>query len=698
MARRRDREALDALIAAGVTPSRLVGSEGIALVQGERRIRLVTDDGAPTKQGWYWEQRTGERLPAGGFMQQEAVREAGTETIRLRDGSKGVTRRWNEARGDWDFTRLGTKFYTTLRRNYVVSVPVKVQGKRRDGSSYEYRAHIFVQKNGLTARELPLRLRSPERDERVRELVQEEIPADGVLYEVSEEKWVLDRRGGWKVSEETVGTHPDTGEAEAHVVLDRRLGAKPLPPPGLLFPEAVCPEAYEEREDNLCAPRQIAAILKRDVHEVCDELREAEMRLSGTDTLDQGTTSRVILEFCRQHGLGAAIVHNERVVETIAGTPVLAWTVHEGHCWFYSTPQVRRALQARRLGEATKLKKTQRPSSTPLASEWGPWAGELREGHFHVAEEELPQVRLWFLNQGRQPSVLLKDSTRPRALLYRMTQARDGQTGTVHIHGVPQHWEETQGWLGRLGLEYRGEGLPGSALKALQALLRRNRERVYLTGEQKAELLEQYEFRCAICGGPSSGFEWDHVARHAESFGEPEFQPLCPQCHKEKTATESRSLDTDLLASSFDPSAWEQYVLSPRPPPLVYRVRALPPSLEGFEIADVVRCRKRALELCAHELPMFCALDQIRERTELELGDLCFLTARYKHFVHQLGYTGPGWVHRVQAEFLLHHGVIAWTDISHVFSATAHYPADLLAAPLREMEAAWEGARWPSWP
>ena len=125
---------------------------------------------------------------------------------------------------------------------------------------------------------------------------------------------------------------------------------------------------------------------------------------------------------------------------------------------------------------------------------------------------------------------------------------------------------------------------------------------------------------------------------------EPEFQPLCPQCHKEKTAAESRSLDSEILASSFDPRAWSQYVLSPRPPPLVSRVRALPESLDGFEIADVVRCRKRALELCAHELPMYCVLDQICERTECALGDLCFITARYKHFVHQLGYTGPGWV------------------------------------------------------
>jgi hypothetical protein len=109
MSRRRDREALDALIAAGVTPSKLVGSEGLALTQGKRRFRLVSDDGAVTKQGRYWEQKTGERLPTASFLQQKAERDGGVETIRLREGSRGVTRRWNEARGDWDFTRLGTK-------------------------------------------------------------------------------------------------------------------------------------------------------------------------------------------------------------------------------------------------------------------------------------------------------------------------------------------------------------------------------------------------------------------------------------------------------------------------------------------------------------------------------------------------------------------------------------------------------------
>ena len=38
-------------------------------------------------------------------MQQAAVREGNVEFIRLRDGSKGVTRKWDEATGQYTYTR-----------------------------------------------------------------------------------------------------------------------------------------------------------------------------------------------------------------------------------------------------------------------------------------------------------------------------------------------------------------------------------------------------------------------------------------------------------------------------------------------------------------------------------------------------------------------------------------------------------------
>jgi hypothetical protein len=297
-----------------------------------------------------------------------------------------------------------------------VHVPVVVQGVRADRSTYSYKAHFAVEKSGLRAKELPLRLSSPDRRERIKEMVRAELSE--VVYEVSEERWMLDTNGGWKVSEETVGVDPDTGEVEAHVVLNRRVGARPLLPSTLLFPDAVCAEAFEEHDDNLCAPRQIAAILKRDFEEICDALRDVEHRMSGTDTLDQGCSSRLILEFCKQHGYGAAVVHNERVLETLPGKPVLAWTVHEGHMFMYSTPQVRGALQQRSIGSVKKMRKVQKASTTPLASSWLPWARNLEEGHYRLDEDELPEMRAWFLKQGRNPQLLMKDSSRPRVLLY----------------------------------------------------------------------------------------------------------------------------------------------------------------------------------------------------------------------------------------------------------------------------------------
>jgi hypothetical protein len=400
-------------------------------------------------------------------MQQTASRDRGVETIRLRNGRKAVTRRWDAAKGEWTFTRLGNRFYKTIRRNYVVQVPAIVRGTRANKSTYTHKAHLSVESLGLRPVTLPLNLTSPQRHARVRDIIEEQLPDDGVLYQVSEEVWSLDDAGSWVVAEETVGTDPDTGRAAAHVVMDRRVGAHPVPPATMLFPEAVCETAFEQHDDNLCAPRQIAALLKRDLHEICDELRAVELRLHGTDTLEEGCTSRVILEWCREHGLGAAVVHNEQVLEILPGKPVLTWTVHESHCWFYQTPQVRRALQHRRTGPVAMLRKAQGPSNAPLASEWRPWKGEIAEGHFYAPEEELPTIRGWFLSFGKPVKVLLKDACRPRALVYQLRQRVDEATGSCTIHGVPQHWEEIQAWCDRLALEYRGEGLPSMALKAL---------------------------------------------------------------------------------------------------------------------------------------------------------------------------------------------------------------------------------------
>ena len=62
------------------------------------------------------------------------------------------------------------------------------------------------------------------------------------------------------------------------------------------------------------------------------------------------------------------------------------------------------------------------------------------------------------------------------------------------------------------------------------------------------------------------------------------------------------------MESRFSPHAWQQYVLSPRHPPLVFEVHANDDKGELFEI-DVRRCRRNALAKSAYPWPIFLPFD-----------------------------------------------------------------------------------------
>ena len=70
----------------------------------------------------------------------------------------------------------------------------------------------------------------------------------------------------------------------------------------------------------LCAPRQIAAVLKRDFGEVCSQMDDVEQRVYATgDWRERGCTARMIIEYARDGGHGACVLHEDRVVSTLPG-------------------------------------------------------------------------------------------------------------------------------------------------------------------------------------------------------------------------------------------------------------------------------------------------------------------------------------------------------------------------------------------
>ena len=118
-----------------------------------------------------YEQRSRNELPSGGAFNRDQVpqREGLTEHIRMRDGRERVTRRFDASSGDYTFTALGRSFYSKRRSQYVVHIPVVIEGRRKDGTSYELNSFMPTERMGIERVSLPQTLTQRQRDARVKE-------------------------------------------------------------------------------------------------------------------------------------------------------------------------------------------------------------------------------------------------------------------------------------------------------------------------------------------------------------------------------------------------------------------------------------------------------------------------------------------------------------------------------------------------
>ena len=215
-----------------------------------------------------------------------------------------------------------------------------------------------TEKLGLTKKQLPRNLTYAERKKRIKAMVQDELPLSGPLMHRSQEEYFYDEGGAWAVNEETVGTDPDIGKGESHVILDRRVGT--LGSGSFLFQDAICEEAFERHNDMCCVPRQIAAVLKRDIGDMREDMSIVERALYKDEQWpEKGCTPRMVIEYAKMHSLGVAEIRNEPMIESIPGKrPVLAFAVHENHCYFYTSRGICNALASRKKGCVQRLKRS----------------------------------------------------------------------------------------------------------------------------------------------------------------------------------------------------------------------------------------------------------------------------------------------------------------------------------------------------
>ena len=694
---------------AGRTP-RLTGSGRAVLVTGAgprgSYVVLVGADGAATPAGVIYAEITGggaEAADAGGGRRldyaQEPARRGDSEYARDARGQL-VRLRTLGPDGSFSYTAAGSVFYSRRQVEYVVSVPVIIEGVRRNGRVYTRKDYLPIDHMGLGRIFTNARLTPAERIAKVKSTVLTQLgirTAGGktILLEVSSEVYSYDRDGEWFISE--LVTTPSEHGPQVQAILRRPMGALRACAAFLPMADQIVDEAFAEVDDRMCVPRQMAVLLRTTATAIADEFDDL---MGGDDWREEGLTPLDVRAFCEAKGLAMyCVAPGQGVIESYAPAEpkgrAIAFCCYDGHAYFYksartvsgwrSTPAPaategdEEVLRWRLAGDPKCL--------TPPFSEWKAWTGVPEPGYWFC--DDLVAERRALLNAGKSPKITIRALGVMSSLTVRCVQAVDGAVGECVLRQRPEEHEAIQAWLRRLdaGIEWRGERLPSITQRILLALLKA--QRATPREEAKRSILARQRGACAECGEALTEIEWDHVEplRQLPAGSEQKFQALCPACHGEKSQREGGSFG---LESRFSRRAWKEYVESPRPPPLVWQPHETKDAGGAVEI-DVRRCRQNALRHSAHDFPVFCPLDSIAQAREGVLGDFSYvvLSDRRKSRLSSLPFVGDGWYHRVAVEFGLHHAIIRWVDVLWSFSATGRIPRDAFEAPLAKMEAAW---------
>ena len=685
------RARIQAAIAAGRVPTRTGSGRLYLRLGGRGAIPLTIAGDLLTPAGTFYYAESGQEPPQRGLDHQQPLISRGNTDFVMINGRRRAVRHL-QADGTARLTRLGQHYFRNRRTEYVVHVPVRIYKAGRPKDRFDF---LPVTTLGLARifADAALTHAQQEADVKRRTLHQlnvEEADANTVLMEISGEIYYYDPNTTWLISR--ASTVFEDGHAVTEVQLRQPLaffllGAQSQLPQ----PELILEAAFEQRTDKLCVPFQMSLLLKKPLEDVCslfDNLYgHSRWRAEGVDV-------EQIKAFCVKFGhpyyfLGSGILEDSFVPSTQQGRAIGFAALH-GHAYFYSSC---RWISTWRVSDglpAERLKREPKHQLEDLTA-WLPWMGKPAVGTFYCSD--LAEARREFLRSGRSPRVTMRCHTSIGSLKYHCCKKLDGCVGLCLVREMPSDAPLYKAWLARLPrkIEYQGERIAGLSQRVFFELLKP--ERQMASPEEKHAIVESQQHRCVQCGEElDETCEFDHwpALRQLVAGAEQKFQALCSPCHAEKTRNEPRQSRT--LKSSFSKRTWDNYAMSPRPPPLVWSPHEDHKEADQLMEIDVRRCRRNALMHCAHGLPIFSALDNITPSIPGTLCDFSYVVERDGRAsrLSRLPFVGSMWYHRVAVEFGLHMGLLTWDDIKWSFQATGHVDSDLVAEPLRLMIEAWQ--------
>ena len=208
-------------------------------------------------------------------------------------------RSFDVVKKQWKYTTLGKTYYDTPKEELVVHMPVRIEGRRKDGSSYRIFGHLPVDIPGLEE--------GPDLKQKV--LDHYGVDEDGGVVSIqSDEMWFFYPPGEWQISRMVTEAGKDP-----QVSLHRPL-----------------------RGDGMCVPEGLSRILNISLDNICKILDEMG------PWRECGVPSDWIFQIAERFGVTACCLFQDQVLKVQKPTKrshrrALCWSIEGDHCVWHDT-------------------------------------------------------------------------------------------------------------------------------------------------------------------------------------------------------------------------------------------------------------------------------------------------------------------------------------------------------------------------
>ena len=391
------KKAIDTAVTAGNLPKR--GRSNQLTLRLKRNpekssyVVLARADGSLTKAGeHFYGNNPTQTKPTSQFdFTTPLIKRGANDYIRTRDGRESLVRSLR-ADGSVSLTRLGRSYFKRKQSEYVVQVPVIVSGTDRRGKTVDRRTLLPTDLLGIGQILASDSLSQTQKVNRVKSYVLQELglaTQNGrtILMEISDETFSYDRDAEWQISSLTTTVNAD-GTSTTEAAMRQPLAGKPLSCAVFLpYPDMICDSAFEDHNDCLCVPRQMAEVLNaplEDMVEYFNQFFESEL------WQQEGVSPESLKQFCISQGHAFYFCNGYRLLDSFEPKDrtkkAIAFCAYNAHCYMYKSAKVISSwsVAADKECEEQELLQNESKSKLPPVDEWQRFTGTAEPGHFYT--------------------------------------------------------------------------------------------------------------------------------------------------------------------------------------------------------------------------------------------------------------------------------------------------------------------------